>query len=287
MDAEKMRRLARIPEVITDIPSLPLVASKVLQLITGENTSMSDLMGVIALDHSFASRLIRIANSPYYTRDNRAGDVADAVIRIGFTTVRALVFAASLRDMGLMSDSLDRALWEHNTAVALGATVVARETGLLPSGEPLIHGLLHDIGKVLINRTLREKYAEVIRTVRERKIPFIEAERALLGFDHSDVGEYVAERWNLPDSLSFVLANHHREDLLSVKDAALRKTALAVKAADALCSSLGIGISCTVSLSDEEWKALKLSSPRKRSGICTRIGEEFPSHRDFIMGRGN
>ncbi|MFO0753615.1 MAG: HDOD domain-containing protein [Thermodesulfovibrionales bacterium] len=287
MDAAKMKRLASIPEVITDIPSLPTVASRVLQLVANENASLRDLLGVISLDHSFASRLIRIANSPYYTRDNRVGDVADAVIRIGFTTVRALVFAASLRDMGLLSDWVDRTLWEHNTAVALGATVIARETGLLPAGEPLIHGLLHDIGKVLINRTLRDKYAEVIRTVREQRIPFIEAERALLGFDHSDVGEYAAERWNLPDSLSFVLANHHHADLLSVKDASMRKTALTVKAADALCSTLGIGLSCPVDLSDGEWKALKLSSPRKRSGICALIGEEFPSHRDFIMGQGN
>ncbi|MBZ0155567.1 MAG: HDOD domain-containing protein [Alphaproteobacteria bacterium] len=282
-----MKRLANIPEVITDIPSLPAVASKVLQLITCENSSINDLMDVVSLDHSFASRLIRIANSPYYTRDTRVGDVSDAIIRIGFTTVRALVFAASLRDMGLMSDSTDRVLWEHNTAVALGATVIARETGLLPSGEPLIHGLLHDVGKVLINRTLREKYGEVIRRVQEQKIPFIEAERSLLGFDHNDVGEYVAERWNLPDHLSFVLANHHREDLLTVKDATLRKTVLSVKAADALCSSLGIGMACTFDLSDEEWKYLKLSNPRKRSGICERIEEEFPSHRDFIMGQGN
>jgi len=288
MNADKIKIIENIPELISDIPSLPVVASRILHIIADDNSSMEELKKVISLDQSFSSRLLRIANSPYYRRGASLDDVTAAIMRIGFTAIKALVFAASLRDLCQTSNSTDRLLWEHNTAVSIGATVIADETGLISGGETLIHGLLHDIGKVLINLRMREKYADVIRIVKEESIPFTEAEGRVLGFDHCDVGEYVTNRWNLPINLSFVIAHHHRKDILEiVKDAGLKKILLIVKAADFLCSELDIGMSSHGNnLTDEEWKYLKLSSPKKRERVIKRIEEEYPYYKDFVMGGG-
>ncbi|MEN6317997.1 MAG: HDOD domain-containing protein [Syntrophaceae bacterium] len=286
MNTDKIKIIENIPELVSDIPSLPVVASRILHIIADDNSSMEELKKVISLDQSFSSRLLRIANSPYYRRGESLNDVTAAIMRIGFTAIKALVFAASLRDLCQTSRDTDKLLWEHNTAVSIGATVIADQTGLVTSGETLIYGLLHDIGKVLINLRMREKYAEVIHAVQEENIPFHEAEEKILGFDHCDVGEYVTTRWNLPAHLSFVIANHHRKDILeTVHDAELRRALMIVRAADFLCSELNIGMSTHGnSLNGEEWKFLKLSSPKKRNKVSERIEEEYPYYKDFVMG---
>jgi HD-like signal output (HDOD) protein len=286
MDNKTIKK--RIQDIIIDIPSLPAVASRVLQIIAHDNSSLEELKRVVILDQSFSSRLLRIANSPYYRRGKSIDDVTDSFIRIGFTTIKALVFAASIKDLCRVSDETDRMLWEHNMAVSVGSMVIANDTGLAPSGEPMIHGLLHDIGKVVLNLTMKDKYAEVMRLAGDENITIIEAERSILGFDHCDVGQCVAEHWNLPESLAYVIANHHRDDLLDkVKDTGLKKTVLLVKCADVICMELGLGFTDSETLTSEEWKYLKLSVAKKRESIRSKIEEEYPKYKDFVIGNNH
>ncbi|HBH86125.1 MAG TPA: hypothetical protein DDY17_00785 [Syntrophaceae bacterium] len=281
-----IKKIGNIPNIVSDIPSLPVIASRILHIIADDTSSLEELKKVISLDQSFSSRLLRIANSPYYRRGRSINDITDATMLIGFNTIKALVFAASLKDLCRISDATDRLLWEHSMAVSIGATVIANETALLASGEPLIYGLLHDIGKVIISRSMRDKYAEVITMVEEQKNSFMEAEQKILGFDHCSVGEYVANLWNLPANLSFVIANHHREDLLeTVQDAELKKITLIVKAADILCSELQTDLIDNVSLTEDEWKFIKLASPKKRDSVIMKINEEYPHYKDFVLGQ--
>ncbi len=286
MDNKTVKK--RIQDIIIDIPSLPAVASRVLQIIAHDNSSLEELKRVVILDQSFSSRLLRIANSPYYRRGRSIEDVTDAFIRIGFTTIKALVFAASIKDLCRITDETDRKLWEHNMAVSVGSMIIANETGTVSSGEPMIHGLLHDVGRVVLNLTMKDKYAEVVRLAGDENITFIEAEKRILGFNHCDVGQCVAEHWNLPENIACVIANHHRDDLLDkVKDIGLKRTVLIVKCADVLCSELGIGIADGVTLTSEEWKYLKLSAPRKRDSISKKIEDEYPKYKDFVMGHNH
>lgn len=283
-----IKKIGNIPNIVSDIPSLPVIASRILHIIADDTSSLEELKKVISLDQSFSSRLLRIANSPYYRRGRSINDITDATMLIGFNTIKALVFAASLKDLCRISDATDRLLWEHSMAVSIGATVIANETALLASGEPLIYGLLHDIGKVIISRSMRDKYSEVINMVKEQKNSFMEAEQKVLGFDHCSVGEYVANLWNLPANLSFVIANHHREDLLeTVQDIELKKITLIVKAADILCSELQTDLIHNVSLTEDEWKFIKLASPKKRDSVITKIKEEYPHYKDFVLGQGS
>jgi HD-like signal output (HDOD) protein len=282
------KNFERIPNILSDIPSLPVVASRILQIIADDTSSLEELKKVISLDQSFSSRLLRIANSPYYRRGRTINDITSATMLIGFNTIKALVFAASLKDICRISNDTDRLLWEHSMGVSIGATVIASDTALVASGEPIIYGLLHDIGKVIITRAMRDKYVEVINIVREQNASFTDAERKVLGFDHCAVGEYVANLWNLPANLSFVIANHHKEDLLeTLKDAELKKIMFIVKAADVLCSELQIGMINTTSFTEDEWNFLKLANPKKRESISEKIEDEYPHYKDFILGQGH
>ena len=239
------------------------------------------------MDQSFSSRLLKVANSPYYRASNTIADVTDAITRIGFTTVQALVFAISLKDLRRPLNKVDFRLWEHSLAVSVASGLIARDAGM-SSGEPFVYGLLHDIGKVVINLSLKNEFAEVISTVEQQNIPFWEAENKILGFDHGDMGKYVADQWRLPANLSFVIANHHEADILDCKESSdLKKKTLIVKAADAICSSMDIGLSHSGEMTDQEWHFLKLSTAKKRDALRARIADEYKSYRDFVMGPGS
>lgn len=280
----KKEKPANLPNVFSDIPSLPIVASRMLQIIADENSSLEDLKRVISMDQSFASRLLKVANSPYYRASNTIADVTDAITRIGFTTVQALVFAISLKDLRRPLNKVDYELWEHSLAVSVASGIIARDAGL-STGEPFVYGLLHDIGKVVINLTMKKQFEEVIQVSAEQDIPFYQAEQKLLGFDHGDMGKQVAEQWRLPSNLAFVIANHHEPDILECQESNdLKKKALIVKAADALCSSMDIGLTHSYDLSDQEWHFLKLSTAKKREALRARIVEEYKAYREYVMG---
>jgi putative nucleotidyltransferase with HDIG domain len=282
----KTTKPENLPNVFSDIPSLPVVASRMLQIIADENSSLQDLKRVISMDQSFSSRLLKVANSPYYRASNTIADITDAITRIGFTTVQALVFAISLKDLRRPLNKVDFELWEHSLAVSVASGLIARDTGL-SSGEPFVYGLLHDIGKVIINLSMKKQFEEVIQMTAQQDIPFYEAERKVLGFDHGDMGKYVAEQWRLPANLAFVIANHHEDDILECEESNdLKKKTLIVKAADALCSSMDIGLTHSGELSDREWQFLKLTTAKKRDTLRAKIVEEYKSYRDFVMGPG-
>ena len=269
---------------ITDIPSLPVVASRILQIIADEASSLEELKKIISLDQSFTARLLRVANSPYYRASNKIDDVTDAITRIGFTTVQALVFAVSLKDLHRKADKTDRLLWEHNLAVSVASSLISREAKSALGHDPFIFGLLHDIGKVVLNFSTKDTYARVISKVAEEGIPFTEAERAILGFDHCAAGELVARQWQLPDNICYVIANHHSPDILSVKDKDLKITTLVVKAADNLCCLARLGLAKSAELTDAEWHFLKLSAAKKREELRNKLEAEYQLYRDFIMG---
>jgi len=284
----KKDKLNNLPDIIPDIPSLPIVASRILHIIADDNSSLEELKKVISMDQSFSSRLLKVANSPYYRASNTISDITDAITRIGFTTVQALVFAVSLKDLRRPLNKADVQLWDHSLAVSVASGLIARDLGLLPSDESFIYGLLHDIGKVVINLSMNKAFADVVKAVHELDIPFTEAENKVLGFDHCDLGKYVADEWRLPAKLAFVIANHHEPDILDCDESAdLKKKTLVVKAADALCSSLDIGLTHRNSLTAEEWQFLKLASAKKQEALRSRIIDEYQVYRNFVMGQSH
>jgi HD-like signal output (HDOD) protein len=271
-------------DIVSDIPSLPVVASRILQIIADESSSLEELKKVISLDQSFTGRLLRIANSPFYRAQRNISDITDAITRIGFTTVQALVFAISLRDLRRSTDQTDRLLWDHNLAVSVAAGLVGRNAGFSGTGDILIYGLLHDIGKVFINQSFKVEYVRVIRRVQDEHIPFTKAEQSVFGFDHCDVGRQVALQWRLPEPLVFAISSHHDPNLINLTDAELKKKTLAVKTADAMCSAAGLGLTYSGQMTDAEWQFMKLATVKKREALSADIETEYHNYRNFVLG---
>ncbi|MCS7172041.1 MAG: HDOD domain-containing protein [Armatimonadetes bacterium] len=235
--------MSRIPDRILmafeTLKPFPAHVVEAMRLLDDLNTSAEEVASVLGRDPVLAARMLRLANSALYLRARRVATLREAVVLVGFAAVRSLLASAVAYDVfrsGAPGYGLDRVqLWQHSLAVATVARHLGGSRGR--DGEAaFVAGLLHDIGKLALSSALQEQYPAVLEAVASG-MDFVEAERAVLGCDHAQVGAEAARRWNLPDSLITAIAYHHRPD--ESEDPGL---ADAVHVADILCLMLGVGV---------------------------------------------
>lgn len=225
-----------------DIPSLPPIAMKVMNLIQDDYASLKALEEIISRDQGFATRLLRIANSPYYGRDRKIEDIPQAILLIGFETLKSLIIATSLRDLHRNFGVFEQRLWEHSLGVALCSSLLAMVTHMATSDEALVCGLIHDVGKTVINNTMPEMYIQIYERMYKENRPVIEIEDETLGFNHAIIGNLIAKKWKLPEKLEVVITYHHTYPYPDYEDQAFADICNIVRVADQICLNLGIGL---------------------------------------------
>jgi putative nucleotidyltransferase with HDIG domain len=225
---------------VGDLPPLPHVASRVIELVGNPDTNAGDLEQVISRDQALTARVLKIANSALFGRREMVSTLSQAIVLLGFKTVHSLVIAASTETF-YRSTSIrfkDKLLWEHAVATALAAGYLARDCRYRGVEEAFLGGLLHDIGKVALDINLEERYQGIIERVYNEEVTFVDAEREMLGFDHAEVGALVVKKWNLPEALEEAVRLHHRA-MSSLVDPTL---CAIVSLANSACVKLGIGL---------------------------------------------
>lgn len=250
--------LESIVEAVNDLPALPSVVTRVIQLTDDPNSTAQDINNVLNQDQAITARVLRLANSAFYGYTRRINTVTDAVVFMGFKTIRSIVIAASVSDIlnqEIAGYALEYGeLWRHSQCTAMAARLIARKVKFPTLDLAYTAGLLHDIGKVILNRTMKEAYFEVVEKVSEGEIPFNQVEDEILGFNHAMVGAKVAAKWNLPDQLVEAIAMHHDPDNATVNP----KLTAIIHMADAICVAMGIGIGVDGMLYPMSGKAMEL-----------------------------
>ncbi|MFN8556914.1 MAG: HDOD domain-containing protein [Dehalococcoidia bacterium] len=198
---------------VNQIAPLPAVALKVLQLAEDDRTSAQDLASALATDQALTAKLLRLANSAYFAAGREIATVRDAVVLLGMVEVRRLVLTTAL--MGRFNDDSGRlsipAFWGHALAVGMVAEVMARQTNLARPEEAFTAGILHDIGKLVMNQYAREHFEAAAGVATEKGIPLERAEAEVFGFSHPALGFRLAEIWRLPPALCDAIAEHHAQ----------------------------------------------------------------------------
>ncbi|UCD57729.1 MAG: HDOD domain-containing protein, partial [Candidatus Hydrogenedentota bacterium] len=197
---------------ITEISTLPQVMVRIMEIITDEDSSATDLANEIAKDASLTAKILKMVNSAYYGFYREIVKVSDAVVVLGFSEIRRLSLAISVLDMFGGSRAKHRLeFWNHSFACAAMSDILAKEWGMHDNGA-FTAGLLHDIGKAVLDQYFASMFSAVQACMQERSLKAHEAEGQLLGFDHTDIGYWLSERWNLPMSLSEAIHCHHRPE---------------------------------------------------------------------------
>lgn len=204
--------LRRLTEATTALPTLPLVASRLLESLArmdGETTE--EVARILALDPGLTARTLRLANSDCYGFPRKVGSVELAVLVLGSGTIRDLVLTASVvQTMGPGGDRALTKLWNHAMACGVAARALGERVHYRLLGEAYAAGLLHDIGAVLLRQQEPERFEAAQALASAQGCSMEEAERSLYGSDHSEVGGWLAERWGLPGEIVEAIACHHR-----------------------------------------------------------------------------
>jgi putative nucleotidyltransferase with HDIG domain len=207
-----MNRIEWVAARAGDLPSLPQVARKILDRVRDPGATAAELGGIVSRDQALVTKLLRMSNSAMYGLREPVTDVRRAIVVLGFNTLRSTVLAAATQSLfqAKRTRLKDFLMWEHSLAVAVGSRLMAGEIGYKAPEEAFVAGLLHDVGKVVLDQNLDEQYQAVIESVFNDGAVFIDAERELLGFDHCEVGARVVQRWNLAQRLEEAVRLHHR-----------------------------------------------------------------------------
>jgi len=265
-----------------DVPSIPPMASKVLQLVSSDYSSINELESIVSQDQSFSTRILKIANSPYYGRGKSIDTISTAIIIIGFNSVKSLVMAASLKDLHRKSGLFEQQHWEHSLGVSMAASLLAAETKMVMPEDLITGGLIHDVGKIVINNSMPDQYSLVIEKVYEEKVPSIAAEDDILGFNHCNVGGLIARKWKLPRNLEAVIEYHHAEQYPAFEDSGYGTLCQIVQVADAMCLHLGIGTQGGFDQSAIGYEQLGITTTRFNL-LKERLKQDFDSQKDHLL----
>ena len=231
-------RLAQAIQRIRDIPSLPEVVSEVVALMAQPGTSAAAIADLISYDPGLTSRVLRLVNSSAFGVPRQISSVQHGIMMLGFNTVRGMVLSASVFKVFAQADSdatpcLDhRQFWKHSMATAMVARMLADAHNLPEKDDAFSAGMLHDIGKLLLDVYFRKDYAHVLSTARLNQRPvygsrFVAVEQSCLQTDHAAMGALLAERWTMPVPIVQTIRYHHTVEAAEQCQALVAVVALA------------------------------------------------------------
>ena len=237
---------SRIISKLQDIKSFPQFVLETMRKLNDPDSNVADVAKSLSRDEGLVLRVLKLANSAAYGVSRNISNIRDAVSLLGYKSVSNIILAASVysaMDKGLAGYALDRGeLWRHSLMVAYVSRHLAQNTGKVSADDAYVGGLLHDIGKVVLNDYVRFGYGIIVKMVEEQSIPFTQAEMQVLGFDHAMIGDLLTEKWGLPDAYRVAVAYHHRPNELPEDKQNYQPLLDIVSVANSLCLMLGIGI---------------------------------------------
>ncbi|MGD9947762.1 MAG: HDOD domain-containing protein [Desulfobulbus sp.] len=196
-----------------DLPTLPAVASKVLELTAQEEVALLEVINLISQDIALSAKILKVANSAFYNFPQQIGSVQQAVSLLGVNAVRNLVLSFSFLSMGQEKSYhlFDlNTFWERSLVAAAAARLISEQTGQVDPEETFTLGLLQNIGQLIFALTLPTRYDHLQEQLQASNAHCdVDLEEEYLGLAHTVSGAEVARVWGLPDSIQTTLRYHH------------------------------------------------------------------------------
>ncbi|HEU4818779.1 HDOD domain-containing protein [Janthinobacterium sp.] len=242
---------------IQELPSLPVVVLELLSSMDQDDTDVHVLAQKIELDQGLAAKTLRIANSSFYGMQSKVTSIPQAVSVLGFHSIRTVVTACALTgSFAPVSGGFDfQAFWRHSLATAIAARLLAPHLRVNPE-TAFTAGLLHDLGTLVLVTRFPAEHA-LVRSYRQaHDCQMAEAELAVIGIDHAQVGSALAAYWKFPEAIQQAVADHHAIDRLEAGG-----LPLAVHMANAVALALdlaGVDDALVPPLSPAGWRSIAL-----------------------------
>jgi len=200
---EAVNRLIRN---LKDVPAMPNVVIKALDVVKNPNSSMKELGDIITYDQSLSLKVLNIVNSAYYGFAQQITSISRALTILGMNKTKNLIITVAMKPM--FSSEKNKQLWEHSIKAAVGCEFLSEHLNIRDCEETFVIGFMHDIGKIILN--MQDPIVlEKIKQCVEDGSDTIEVENVFLQTNHSEIGAELAKKWQLPILLTNVIKYHH------------------------------------------------------------------------------
>ncbi len=224
-----------------ELPTLPTIYSQMLEAMSDSRSTAKDVAAIIEKDQASTLKILKTVNSPVFGSVQKIDTIHKAIFFLGFKEVKNLVFSLSMFNMfkGYKSTPYFNLVeyWKHSIAVGVIARKLGEISGVKEVDNYFAAGIIHDIGKLILLFHGKTDYSKVIDFAIENNITVGRAENEVLGFSHSRLGSFAAEKWGMPDSLKNAIKYHSR----GLTDNGFDNLTACVHAADILSRAMKLG----------------------------------------------
>ena len=202
-----------VRRAIHDLQPIPQVAMKLLRLINEDRYELKDLTEEIRKDQVLGARTLKLCNSVMFGSRNRIDSLDQALVYLGQKLLIKFVISASVSNFYAQAGSgyslCKGGIYHHAVGTAAVAEKLAQVTGKTQPTLAYTAGLLHDIGKVVLDQYIHSAFPLFYRQIHKEDRDFIASEKEILGIDHTQVGSELARSWSFPESLIEAINYHH------------------------------------------------------------------------------
>lgn len=204
---------------IKELPTLPMIYFKVNKALQSSSASGKRVADIIEMDQAMSSKVLHIVNASFYGFRSRISSINQAVMILGFNTVKNAIVTVSILDVFAIKEKFSgfdvKKFWAHSIAVAVICRHLAEKSRLAAPEDAFIAGLLHDMGKLIMLQFFKEDFSLIWQALQKKRIAFYEAERSVLPVDHAQIGGYLARKWLFPNALVDAVSSHHASRITS------------------------------------------------------------------------
>ncbi|MCD6406149.1 MAG: HDOD domain-containing protein [Planctomycetes bacterium] len=277
---------------LEEIKALPFVTAEILNLTSTSCSDINALANTILRDPALVAKIMKLANTSYYATKERVQTLDRALVNIGYAGIREVALGVAVIDLFQSKKGghghLDRfSLWRHQIACGVLARSLAAQGQVISPEEAFAAGILHDLGIAVLDDLFGEEYAACTGYAMAKGVPLVEAERAFIGADHTQVADELSQAWHLADNFRLPMEMHHMSwsklDDLPRQDA---HTVMLVKIADTLARSLMVGSDCDPILEDiprSAFRKLKLDGKKIEKALESFQEDLFDLEAVFLL----
>ncbi len=192
--------------------SLPDIFFKIMEVMESPFSSANHIADVVSKDASISARLLRLVNSAYFGFPSRIDTISRAVAILGNKELASLAMGISvvrtIEGIPAKYFSMED-FWRHSITCGVISGLISSRLPVLSRERYFLAGLLHDLGRLIIIKCLPDAFLESMILSNKQRIPFYEAEKQILGFDHARLGGLLCKEWKMPVALEQMVRFHH------------------------------------------------------------------------------
>jgi len=232
-----------IQEIIDHIKRLepiPKVTHHLLDVLDDETSTAEEIAAIIQYEPTVTANVIRTCNSIYFGRKEPINSIKDAVITLGIDKIVDIVLYQSGRQVFTQADAgygeHEGVLWKLSVSAAVMTKHIAIRIESPNKNMLFTTALIKDIGKTVLGRFVQGSIEEINNLVDNKNYTFVQAEKAIIGIDHAELGGLIAKSWNFTPRMAEIIKQHHAPDSSAIYD----NDMAVVYLADRMCMMMGL-----------------------------------------------